>query len=186
MYIAIAGIKRSGSTWQANAVRLYCERQGLKVWMGEDKLGLEKEGYDVTISKLHPYEPIVAERADFVFTSYRSPRGIIESWKRFKGENLNWGTLDAWLWWLMKWQEKTSYCMPYSMLTQEAGKVVALREIDNVLANPISEMLDEDTPMISLKELRKAVDAVKPPTDKDYDPETCLFKNHITQPLEKD
>ena len=173
MYITVAGIKRSGTTWLANLIRIICEERGLSVWMGEHYSLEEKEGFDVTLNKIHPYNDPIARRSDFVFTSWRPLYGIRKSWRRFSGKDLKMIETEQWLTWILLWQMHTNYLMPYTAIKENPLQVVA--DICAILFN-------EEGTTVALGEqvLERMEKEVVPPKDKLYDPKTCLFHNHIT------
>lgn len=169
--IVIAGIYRSGSTWMFNAVRGILEAAGIRYatinsWKLE--LSIVPDCWEYSITKVRGYDTLLANSADFVFTSYRSIADVRASLVRFRGEQVanslmptaheNWS----------KWRKISRYDMKYSVM----------------VANP-------EIPIACIaRELGLAVDCTGvvewmktncvPPTDKDYDPVTLLFRNHIT------
>lgn len=170
VYVMISGIKRSGSTWQANAVRLLYEEAGRSVWIGEEYKGLAQD--EVTINKIHPFHKHLAERADIVLTSWRSIFEIIDSWKRFKGLQPSRSVIDMWLTWLLTWNQYSDHMMLYPALQSETSR----REEVMTLA----EVLDLDLTVGQLMNVFDKLEKLEPPSDKEYDPDTLLFKNHIT------
>ncbi len=172
MYITIAGIKRSGTTWQANLVRILCEEHGLRPWMGEHYSLNEKEDFDVTINKIHPYVSEIAERSDFVFISWRELREIKASWERFSGNVLKPNEEETWLQWSMLWALHANYMMPFAAIERAPEVVVA--DINRIL---FQEEIDT---LLSAKVMGRMEREVVPPTEVEYDPVTCLFRDHIT------
>ena len=164
--IIIAGIKRSGSTWLYNAVRLCLLNAGYTVHIAGDGQYYEKDcKADYQIIKTHPFRQWMADEADFVFTSDRDDEGIRASWQRFDGRMLSDGLLAKWRRWLDQWRVHTDYDMQYDIMVDFPADCVM--SVHGVLFG---------FPRNTLMQLR----ATKPPTDKDYDPVTLLFRNHIT------
>lgn len=172
MYITIAGIKRSGSTWQANLIRIICEEHNLTTWMGELYSIDEVPGFDVTINKIHPFNAEIAERSDFVFTSWRPLRAIRRSWWRFQHEDLSPQLEEQWLTSIMLWQMSSNYLMPFKAIETDPQQVLV--DINHIIFG-----LDTMQPFADRILERMRLEVV-PPTDKMYDPKTCLFHNHIT------
>lgn len=152
MDIVVAGIKRSGSTWMYNIVR---------IMMGNKH----------NIYKVHNYSKNMADSADVVLTSFRNPLDIKQSLLRFystipKGapakKEYN---VEKMLKHFRQWNRHSKYMM----LFEHVGTMLAVENIAIALGydGDLQKVLDE-------------VNAIKPPTDKAYDPETCLFSNHIT------
>ena len=167
--IIIAGIKRSGSTWMYNAVRLCLEEAGYSVHIAGDGQYYEEDcGADYQIIKSHPFHQWMADRADFVFTSDRDDEGIRASWQRFKGEELTDAKMDKWRQWFELWDRYSKYTMVYAWMRCEHERRRTVEGICKVLSVPF-----RDTTFAS-------IEAIRPPTDKDYDPVTLLFSNHIT------
>ncbi len=177
--IVIAGIKRSGSTWMYNAVRLCLEHAGYSVHIaGDGQFYQDDCKADYQIIKVHPFVQWMADRADYVFTSDRDDEGIRESWKRFRGEELTEPKLQTWRVWLDKWNQvryikRHDYGdthMHYASLSRNKGRVVG--GICSVLGIRLSEC--------AFGSLIDSLEQIEPPNDKDYDPVTLLFSNHIT------
>jgi len=170
--IIIAGIKRSRSTWMYNAVRLCLEHAGCSVHIAGDGQYYEKDcETDYQIIKVHPFHQWMADEADFVFTSNRDDEGIRGSWKRFKGEELTDAKLRMWQGWLQRWREYSCYHMEWNVFLDRPGIVIT--DIWRAMLYP-----EHDT--FSLSDVWNAIADCTPPTDKDYDPVTLLFSNHIT------
>lgn len=163
--IVIAGIKRSGSTWMYNAVRLILKHAGYSVAGGGEQHFDPNCEADYQIVKVHPFRPELARAADYVFISDRDYDEIRVSWKGFSGEVLTDVKLKSWIKWLCQWREYSCYEMWY--FDMAIDPMECLSTIHRKLFGDPVDILTE-------------LEAIRPPTDADYDPETLLFKNHIT------
>jgi len=163
--IVIAGIKRSGSTWLFNAVRLMCEKKGSVYYDGAYREGVDVDYY---IMKKHPFKLQLAQRADVILTSDRDRDEIRASLCRFygvKGMKMN-GMIRA----LKEWNQHSSYCMQYEEMIKDKRKVLM----------DIKRALRFDN-RVDINQIELELEDIQPPIDKDYDPKTFLFKNHITK-----
>ncbi len=167
--IVIAGIKRSGSTWMYNAVRLILKHAGYSVAGGGEQHFDPNCEADYQIIKVHPFRPELAKAASYVFTSDRDDEGIRASWQRFSGEVLTDEKLATWRGWLKQWDEHTRCSMLFDELRNETQRRIVMKELAEILLLHMTLAL-----------VRRDLDNLAPPTDADYDPETLLFKNHIT------
>lgn len=166
--IVIAGIKRSGSTWMYNAVRLILKHAGYTVHIAGDGQYYQPDcKADYQIVKKHPYDPKLAAAADYVFTSDRDDEGIRASWERFSGERLTDEKLATWRDWLKAWQKHTCCDVFFTAILQAP-------------LCPVVGLMDALAVDSDLRVISNELEAIRPPTDKDYDPETLLFRNHIT------
>jgi len=173
--IIIAGIKRSGSTWVYNAVRLCLEHAGYSVHIAGDGQYYQKDcKADYQIIKVHPFHQWMADEADFVFTSDRDDDGIRASWQKFDGRMLSDGLLEKWNRWLRSWNEYSCREMCYEDFIEDGP----FDEVFTIWWHLFPKRRDEaDT---TASKVVNKLNAIKPPTDKDYDPVTLLFSNHIT------
>lgn len=81
MKIACAGMRRSGSTWLANCIRLICEQHGsVCFWFGVERP--DKPPADYELQKVHKFSMDVAETADLIVTSHRDVRDVCASMMR--------------------------------------------------------------------------------------------------------
>lgn len=181
-YITVAGIKRSGSTWLANAIKTIYEQAGYRVWMGEHRpdLGLHhpngklaQDGfpdYDIVINKVHPYFEVVKRQSDFIILSYRDLLEIMHSWERFRDSTQPAARMMIrdWCTWYYQWLPHADFEMQYKMLEDQKGGI-----IESLIF--LFGLVDVDGEVVE-----KELEALKPPTDKEYDPETLMFSNHIT------
>lgn len=163
--IVIAGIKRSASTWMYNAARMAILEAGHTVYIdGSGRRFKKSRDEDYQIIKIHPFRPYIALSADVVFTSERHIDDIRASMKRFRGRVLADHAIGKMAYDLRRWRQYSKYHMSY----HDAGTDAAVSAICAVLGLPWSA------------ELTRKINAIEPPTDADYDPETMLFRNHIT------
>lgn len=170
MKIVIAGMKRSGSTWLYNVVRVACEKYYGDVYVSGFHQYDETNDSEVHIVKEHNFIKNLAEKADFVFTSYRNYEEVRKSLKRFNKDedylstdNINKKIID-----LLYWNMYSNYMMLYEKMEDNPEKII----------NRVLEVLGID---ININEVKKEVDNIEPPINKEYDEKTLMFKNHITQ-----
>lgn len=171
IYIMIAGMKRTGSTWQANAVRLLYEQQGYPVWIGEEYEGKAQD--KVTINKVHPYHEKLACAADVILTSYRPLSEVRKSWKRFRGKYPGPEKLENWAEWLAKWNLQADHMMEFEVLRSMGTKLSELKRLCVVLPE-IQPDPDE------VQDVYQELESLSPPEEEYYDDNTLMFHNHIT------
>lgn len=167
MIIAIAGIKRSGSTLLYNAVRLTLEHAGMEPHIyGESN----RPPYDEpAIIKIHRFRKDVAEQADHVFISNRGYTDVKDSLERFNGEEQRWERLVLFYKWLQRWSlySTPEHYFEYKDLTEDIeGCVKRIASILRVYVVP--------------ENIVKELQQIEPP-ENGQDPKTLLFSNHITQ-----
>lgn len=172
IYIIIAGIKRSGSTWQANVVREIYTQLGADVWIGEEFGG--KLQAEVTINKIHPYREHLAKRADYVLTSWRNIFDILESFQRFKGYQPSKELIQAWLTWLLEWNRHACHMTLYPALESRVTRLDEIKTISQKIA------WGERLEVRDFADICERMENLSPPDNQQYDPETLLFRNHIT------
>jgi len=160
MIIVISGIKRSGSTAQFNMVRLCCLHAGLDVHTWGEAYTI-KDG--VNIIKMHPFDKSLYNKADYIFTTDRNDKDILNSLQRVFGgskRSITWMRKQLELW------RRKSIHMHYDEIVNKP--LECIYTIKNILG------LDIDCEAV-LKEF----EAIKPPKE-GYDDETFLFANHIS------
>lgn len=162
--IVIAGIKRSGSTWMYNVVRILLTHAGFTVTGGGRETYKKNCEKDYQIIKVHPYYADLAKEADLVFTSDRDDEEIRASWARFQNRYLTDAELWNWCRDLDRWMKHRSYHMPF----ERVNKTQTVKDIAKVLGVHVTT-----SALTTIGEL-------KPPKTKGYDPKTLMFKNHIT------
>lgn len=171
VYIMISGIKRSGSTWQANAVKTLYERWGYSVWMGEEYEGEVQA--EVTINKVHPYIEKLADAADVILTSYRPIQEIRESWRRFRGQPPGPDKLENWIRWIVQWNLRADHMMHFETLYTRVDKVSELQQLSVILPKI---QPDPD----AVHDAYEKLESLSPPDEEYYDENTLMFHNHIT------
>lgn len=170
MIIVVAGIKRSASTVQYNLIRIALEKAGYIV--RGMKAGYQPRGVPngaVDLVKKHPYRRDLAEAADHIFLTTRGNEEIRKSLQRFYGRNFNMSEVLAMREEYNKWARHTtpSYEFPFELWMGKPEDYT--RQIVSLLGVVVD-------PLEVLRVFRQ----IKPP-ENEYDPETCLFPNHITQ-----
>lgn len=173
-YIMIAGMKRSGSTWQANAVRLLCEKAYGEdnVWIGEEYNA--KKQAPCTINKVHPYRKDLANVADYVLTSVRDFPDAAESFKRFKGHPPSSELMHRWVQWLLRWNLHAQHMMDFEVLVSPRARKREVFKLAHVL--DLKDHLRFSDKQKSFEELED----LEPP-EEGHDDRTLMFHNHITQ-----
>lgn len=173
MLVVSAGLMRSGSTWQFNALRTILRRYGLKDCVG--CLASDSRWTEATnrIVKIHEWNASLAEQADFVFTCHRDIRDACASLTRFHPNRVP-SAFDK----IMKefgnyrkWADNAVYDMKYEQMVQDPVTCVC----DTIQALGLSG-LNEQT-------IAAEVNAIKPPRrarGHREDPDTLLWGNHIT------
>lgn len=178
--IIIAGMYRSGTTWQFNTVRLLCERAGY-----DDVIGCEWDGSgrapdaDVVIVKRHKYTARLAAAAHVVFTSERDWANAADSYYRLTGERPTAQDINTWQRWLEEWELRSAYHMSFPLLHTLASRTLTTHCIGRELWLAGLDRFGS-MPLSVIRDVAEAVDAIEPPTDVDYDPVTMLFRNHMT------
>lgn len=169
--VVIAGIKRSGSTWLYNAVRLSILHAGRTVYIAGDGNNYDPRcKADFQIMKRHPYDPVLVDAADYIFTSDRDDDGIRESLKRAFDTELTDHRLKRMRNDLRRWRKRTDFHAEYDDILNNKQKII--KGVSQALGLAFSP---ED-----VSEVLRQLEATKPPTDRNYDEVTFYFKNHIT------
>lgn len=148
-----------------NAARMAILEAGHTLYIGRSARQLRmNRNEDYQIIKIHPFRHDIALSADVVFTSERHIDDIRASMRRFRGRVLRDDVIGKMAYDLRRWRQYSKYHMSY----HDAGTDAAVSAICGVLGLPWSA------------ELTRKINAIEPPTDKDYDPETMLFMGHVT------
>lgn len=167
MIITIAGIRRSGSTWLYNAVRLLCEHSQKDVVTHNYVPDFEDMNPEtVYIFKMHKFRPAIANRSKIIFTSYRNLPDIKKSLKRCFGSECDLNRMNTMVFHLLRWQQITDYCMHY-----DSDPYKTFKEVASVLHQKGIECYDIAGTFQKLQSIRPG---------NEYDPVTLLFPNHIS------
>jgi len=174
--ILAAGLYRSGSTWQFNALRLILKNSNVSFYScWEQDYDPENEA-EYHLVKVHRFRKNLYNNADFVFTSFRDIDEIrISMHNRSKDKEAQNGfqnetrftKLSIYIVDLLKYQRKSNFMLWYPQIKTEAKEVI------KAMAKELKLDVDVRTVDIQLKEM-------KPPTDQRFDPVTLLHRNHIT------
>jgi hypothetical protein len=172
MIVVAAGLMRSGSTWQFNALRLIMEAAGLE----DVGTGFVNDLDDVLhhrhlAIKTHVYLPALNRIADHVLTSHRDVRDAFASLVRFDpnrkpspGE-----VFDRSFRHYRAWAAISDYDMPYETMVQRP--LEPLRQIADVLG----------LGHLDLDPVLEKLERIKPPVEKtDPDRQNLLWTGHIT------
>lgn len=168
--IVIGGIKRSGTTWQYNLVRLIlvAMERSVGIHRGIRHLGQYEGDYDDLIMKTHFHSDRAQAAADIVFTSYRPIEEVRASLERFGGQSPSSEEIDKLVHHFRLWNQIADYRMDYSDLVTDPLKVTT----------EIMEVLDATS--LDPAQVLTEVNSVKPPSGKHQDPLTLYFSNHVT------
>lgn len=168
--VIIGGIKRSGSTWLYNVVRILLREQGYDVAVqgGIAALKEYKGRNDYLIVKTHFHSPRAEKVADMVLTSTRDLDGIRGSLTRFGRKPPTDEEMEKLQAHFEIWNSMADYCMDYQDLVDRPLEVV-----QDVVDCFGFEGVDAER-------ILALVNDIKPPTDQRHDPETFYFANHIT------
>jgi len=154
--IVVAGMKRSGTTWIFNVVRL--AMPGYLICRDYHNV----PAGDV-ILKTHWWTPALRGRARLVFSSWRDPEEVRESLIRFTGEE---PPMSKLLKHYRRWDEEANFRMDYRDLIGDPVGVVA--EILDVLGS------DRNPGAVAAE-----VAALEPPVS-GVDPTTLYHAGHFT------
>lgn len=168
--VVIGGIKRSGTTWQYNLVRLTLLAMGRSVGVhrGIRHLGQYEGDYDDLIMKTHFHSDRAQAAADIVFTSYRPVNDVRASLERFGRQSPDSDDIDKLVNHFRLWDKIADYRMEYNDLKSDPLKVT------------IETMEALGATSLDPEKVLAAVNAIKPPSDKRQDPLTLYFSNHVT------
>lgn len=180
--IGICGMYRSGSTWQYNCIKTILELNGYSVQKGNsghlinDKIeDLKDCDKDFLLFKTHPYKEEDKKLMNLIFTSDRNLDEVRKSFESLMVNEIPHSieTIKEFYMDFLKWDKYSNYTMNYESLKNDKRKtvidIIGTLERGNIR---FKNRIDVD---IILKELDKII----PPTDKYFDYNTYLFKNHI-------
>lgn len=166
--IIIAGFYRSGSTWLFNAVKQILINAKQPFSQINTFLPMHSILNDNAKFELYKYHDFIETNADFIFTSTRNLEQCKKSYQKCfpsKQTDISWWKLAMENY--NRWNVISNYEMKYEDLKLDKLKIII--EISNILGLKVCAMS-------VLKELEK----IKPPTENEYDPNTLLFRNHIS------
>lgn len=170
-FIIVAGCYRSGTTALFNIVRLVLKHSGKKYeayfWDGQSK---GTDGYELV--KTHTWNQGLAEKAEFVFNTYRGATSTINSMKSLRKRGVssefanaadykNHGNAMAHA---DLWHQYSHYTSFYSILRLSPLKII------NDIANKIGVH-------VQMHDVFKEFQSLKAPT-KGFDPVTLLTETH--------
>ncbi|NBW07486.1 MAG: hypothetical protein EBR82_05620 [Caulobacteraceae bacterium] len=176
--IACAGMIRSGSTWQYNAVRLLLKAAGRSAkgfWIEDYD---PEDGAEVHIVKMHSAIDAEAIRPDTVLSTVRDPRAVLASLAR-----MGWTSLEE--------DRLRTQARDYADLANHWQSIadVTTRYAD-IIERPVEAMtslngaLDLGLPQSTLAAIADQLDAIRAPEDADstsrgYHAESLLHPGHI-------
>lgn len=188
--IVIGGIPRSGSTIMFNMVKEILKQMGQTVYQSQGPTELmynpkpeEDEAFHIV--HCHEFKKEIEMKADIVFTSRRNPFEILPSWKAcFPDDPADTERLIKWQYDLIKWttSPKHAYCMDFNHEDHKVG-LYHYNTLKSIIL-PLKfayPTLEEASKKLNSLNLITALQKIVPPTDKDYDEETFLFKNHRSE-----
>jgi len=156
MLILSAGMERSASTWLYNVIRFLIQKS--EHFSGDISFGwiddvsslveLSSKGNDSTlVVKVHQYNEELADKAHFIFYSYRDLRDVLASLKRkFNTEPTN-GLAKSLIKKDKLWCDLANYSMRYENMlidkTNEVENIARCLGINDVKAEVILAQLDE-------------------------------------------
>lgn len=183
--IVIGGAYRSGSTWQMNAVRLLCEAAGKSVsvgdWRGTWRYKWRTCDTDVLLVKEHHWCADLASYAALVFTTSRDWDDVKDSWERFKGPHARPDDVLVAMWkqWLRKWRTNPNHATSWEYEFFIRYPHVCFSNLSRVLSRvSLADDIRLDCE-VERHPVFLELQALRPPAE-GYDPETCMFANHIT------
>lgn len=159
MIVGVCGIKRSGSTAQYNMVRLILETQGEVNTTGDSFLFVE----GVNLYKTHVFNRSVFDKSDYIFTTDRDRVEILKSLERFHTGDIK--PMSRMVRDLEQWQRKSFH-----------------QDFEDIVNNPkmcIKEIANHLGIKVDVNDIFTKFKAIKP--EKEYNPKTMLFPNHITK-----
>lgn len=156
-------MKRSGTTWQYNVIRVALDHAGLD-YVISGSLAEARTHKGRMLLKSHWWREDVQERASLVFTSDRNIDEVYASLERLRGEPPHERERTKILQHYRRWRRVSDYHMPYSRL---------LSEPETVCSEIIVTLGVDVDPGVVFEE----VSAIRPP-EKGQDPVTLYFSNH--------
>jgi len=180
MILVAAGLARSGSTWQYNALRFLLQRKSKNIYSAWVDSYDASRREPIHVVKLHAPWQCQAIDYDHVVTSYRDLRDVIKSLMRMKWMDINnveriQGILDTYISDLYYWESRSTFIMRYEDM--EVNKLNILRQMSSSLGLRLSKRI--------LKRCLVEINGLKPPhgvpdgTYSQMDPVTLLHAGHI-------
>jgi hypothetical protein len=162
--IIIGGMKRSGSTWQYNVVRLIMENSQMPFKACGDNEVMAQNYKGETLLKHHWHRGRLAARANLVLTSHRNVIQVCASMSHLLGRPVTGEELAKIVEHWRRWDRISNYRLEYERIAEEPLKVV--REIVQLLGVGVDP-----------RWITNEVQALRPPSE-GKDPTTLLFHNH--------
>ncbi len=201
LIIVVAGMYRSGSTWQYNAIRLLMEEAGHTVFGGgfeecQHELGRynfshpfekQEELAEVFIVKEHRWIISLANSAHLVFTSDRNKDEVISSYERVTNDyNIDKAEQKVspeqyakWCMQLAQWRRVSAYHMPYAEIVRDdASRLGVICDLAAEIATAYESEIPFSANEYDLNGVMDKLANLKPPTDVRQDPVTLMYWNH--------
>lgn len=180
--IVVAGMRRSGSTWQFNAIRALLQAAGFIVYgQGYNRhKGVPETTADVILVKEHRYIADLEEQADAVFLSTRPIGEALDSMARMQGteytERDRRIQRNRWQRDIRRWlkSSKVVMCTAFDQLTAPFGPYHELTKLHDELGLN----LHQTTLRVVSVALGECI--MRPPTDTRKDPVSFVFRDHYT------
>jgi len=171
--IVIAGMRRSGTHWQYNLVRLALEALAPgQVWAGQyDAYQFEAHPEPWHLVKIHRHWPRLAAGA-LVLTSFRALPEVQASHARMTGRWPRLQEVSTWMVDLLKWHRQAVHCTWYAHIVEEPA-----REAQRLLRALGLPARDAEALVQRVEALRPPPG---PPETQTRDPVTLLFQGHRT------
>mgnify|MGYP007028077972 CR=1 FL=1 len=164
--IVVAGFYRTGSTWLFNAVKTTIREAGYSTAQQGAFAEFDEEA-DFGIYKVHGYHHPTRVRADAIFVSHRPMADCLASFERFYKQPLDDASRVTISQASELWKRFADRTFHFDGILKQKQKVI--EDIKTTLS------LEVDTSQVLAK-----LAEIKPPTDKNYDPESFYFARHIT------
>lgn len=176
IYLA-AGMHRSGSTWQFNALRLLLEHAGQAPTAGAWPERATLIQATNCVIKLHRPDEELAAQTAMVFTSHRDLRDLVASHHRMFGRSALPPEAGILLRPIMEsyayWSARATYDMQYEqMIVDKPAELGRLSTALGLAPGLDFATISAEIDALSFNQARK--------TDGDYDAVTMLFDGHIT------
>jgi len=172
--ILSAGLYRSGSTWQFNAIRLILKNSGVSYYSCWEQDYNPDNPAKYHLVKVHRFRKTLFNSANYVFTSFRDLDEIKVSMFRraqlnprpeFKNET-RYNYISIYILDLLKYQSKSNYLLWFPHIKGQPKEEI--KGMADVLG------LDVDPRKINIE-----LKTMKVP-EEGFDPVTLLHSNHIT------